>query len=64
MTSLQCKTADNEPEIILCRGPTRCVDSWPCQFCCRLPVSESWLIEEILARHSEGQGRPPNGRLR
>jgi len=53
MTSTQCKTADNEPEIILCRGPAQCVDCWPCQSCCRVPVSESWQIEEILAHLHE-----------
>jgi hypothetical protein len=64
MTSPQCKTMDNESEIILCRGPTQCVDSWPCQSCCRIPISESWLIEEILAHFHEGQRRSRNGELR
>jgi hypothetical protein len=52
---------DDDPEMIICRGPSNCpaVDAWPCERCLRINTSESWLIDEFLANV---QG-PPGGSL-
>jgi hypothetical protein len=56
----QPRSIDDDAEIIICRGPTKCQspNDWPCQLCIHISANESWLVEEILAN----VGRSPGGR--
>jgi hypothetical protein len=53
----QPRPTDEDVEIIICRGPTKCQspNEWPCQLCIHISANESWLVEEILATGEIGR---------
>jgi|RhiMethySRZTD1v2_1073278.scaffolds.fasta_scaffold1033129_1 hypothetical protein len=57
MPLAQLRPTDEDVEIIICRGPTKCQspNEWPCQLCIHISANESWLVEEILATGEIGR---------